>query len=367
VGDGAQQEGSVNLLMVNPGASYATFDVHRGYRDALRRLGHTMREYALDQRIDDAGHFLTSVYRRKKLGKVDPGHILTKACADIIPQALYHDVDGVIIVSAMYLHPDTLVLLRRAGIPTALILTESPYDDEQQLRIVPWADAVFTNERTSVPVLRRANPNTHYLPHAHDPARHRPGAQPGDELVPSHDVVFVGSLFEERIDLLGAVDWSGIDFGLYGSHTLLPSRHRLRKHIKGSIVDNATAAALYRRAKIGLNLYRTSRGFGIGVEHIQHAESLSPRAVELAACGVFHLSEERAEVNELFGLDVPTFRDADRLGSLIHTYLEKPHSRRGLALRLPTRVEHLTFDRQTPQLVSTLRAAWSGASAAIGA
>jgi glycosyltransferase involved in cell wall biosynthesis len=353
----------LSLLMINPGASYATMDVHTGYRDALRAQGHTVREYALDQRIDDAGLFYKAIYRRKKLGKPDPGLVLTKACADIIPQALYHDVDGVIIVSGMYFHPDTLVLLRRAGIPTALILTESPYDDEQQARIVPWADAVFTNERTSVPVLRRANPNTHYLPHAHDPARHQPGVQAGDALVPAHDVVFVGSLFEERIALLGAVDWSGIDLGLYGSHTLLPSRHRLRRHIAGGIVDNATAAALYRRAKVGLNLYRTSRGFGVGVEHIPHAESLSPRAVELAACGVFHLSESRAEVWETFGPHVPFFRDAAGLEDHLRRFLAWPEMRARLARELPARVEHLTFDRQAPQLVSTLRAAWQGASA----
>jgi spore maturation protein CgeB len=357
----------LTILQVNPGASYATADVHAGYRDALRRLGHTVREYALDQRIDDAGLFYKAIYRRKKLGKPDPGLVLTKACADIIPQALYHDVDGVLIISGMYLHPDILVLLRRAGIPTALILTESPYDDEQQLRIVPWADTVFTNERTSVPVLRRANPNTHYLPHAHDPARHQPGVQAGDAAVPAHDVVFVGSLFEERIALLGAVDWSGIDLGLYGSHTLLPSRHRLRRHIAGGIVDNATAAALYRRARIGLNLYRTSRGFGIGVEHIQHAESLNPRAVELAACGAFHLSSERGEVVESFWAAVPTFDSAQGLERKVRRYLASPDERATLAARLPGLVEHLTFDRQTPQLVSTLRAAWQGASAAIGA
>jgi spore maturation protein CgeB len=357
----------VNLLLVNPGASYATMDVSTGYRDALRRQGHTVREYRLDERLDDAGLAYTAILRRKGLGKPSPALIMTKACADIIPQALYHNVDGVLIVSGMYCHPDYLVLLRRAGIPTAIILTESPYDLEQETRIVPFVDVAFTNERTSVPALRQANPNTHYLPHCYDPAKHRPGFQPGDQFAAGHDVTFVGTLFRERIDLLGAVDWEGIDLGIYGARNLLPSRHRLRKYIRGGLVDNDRAAALYRRAKIGLNLYRTSKGFGWDVAHIDHAESLSPRAVELAACGVFHLSEDRAEVGETFGDDVPVFQTAAQLAELVRFYLQHPPARYRIERALPAYVEHLTFDRQAAFVVSTLRAAWSGAGAAIGA
>jgi len=353
----------LSLLMINPGASYATMDVHTGYRDALRALGHTVREYHLDQRIDDVGLYLKSVYRRKRLGAPPSALILTKACADIIPQALYHHVDGVVIVSAMYLHPDTLVLLRRAGIPTALLLSESPYDDAFQSRIVPYADVVFTNERTSVPVLRHANPNTHYLPHAHDPAKHRADPQPGDAAVPAHDVLFIGSMFEERANLLGAVDWTGLDFGLYGECGILPSRHRLRKHIKGGIVANAVAAALYRKARIAINLYRTSRGFGVGVEHIDHAESLSPRMVELAACGAFTVSERRAEGDEVFGWMVPTFSTPQELGDRIRHYLDRPDERAALAARLPGCVADRTFAAQAEVVVSTLRAAWQGAGA----
>jgi spore maturation protein CgeB len=349
----------MKLLLVHPGASFSTHDVYAGYRDALRAQGHTLREYLLDARIDEAGAFLTFRHRRAKLGRPPAKLIVGKACADIVGHALYHAVDWVLIFSAMYCDPDMLVMLRRAGVRVALIFSESPYDDEPQARVAPVADIVFTNERASVPVLRRANSNTHYLPHAHDPDRHRP-ADAGDD-VPEHEVLFVGTLFQERIDLLSAVDWSGIDLGLYGHFSLLPSRHRLRRYVQGGIVDNATTAALYRRAKIGLNLYRTSCGFGRDAPRLAagQAESLNPRAYELAACGAFHLSDHRAEIPEIFGPLVPTFASVEELARLVRVYLAREDWRRDVARRLPATVAAHTYAARAESLVSTLQQVWS--------
>jgi len=358
----------MKLLYVHPGASFSTHDVYTGYLGALTRQGHTIHEYRLDERLEVASRFLGTLWRHsKRPGKPSSADVIWEACQQIVTRALYYNVDAVLIVSSMYLHPDFLVLLRRAHIPSIVIGTEHPYDDHHFAKLLPYIDVAFVNERASVAPLRAYNDDVYYLPHAHDPAKHRPGAQPGDEDVPAHDVVFVGTLFQERIDLLTGVDWTGIDLGLYGTVDLLPKRHPLRQHVRGGVIDNARAAALYRRAKIGLNLYRTSKGYGTEVEHIAHAESLNPRAVELAACGAFHLSNDRAEVGEVFGATVPTFDTSERLQRLIRYYLTNDKRRALPAAALPACVEHLTFDRQAAYMVSTLRAAWSGASAAIGA
>jgi spore maturation protein CgeB len=363
----------MRMLLVHPGASISTADVYRGYCDALAAQGHDLREYLLDARIDEAGAFLTRRYRKAGKPKPPAKLIIGKACADIVGHALYHAVDWVVIFSAMYCDPDMLVMLRRAGVRTALVFSESPYDDEPQARVAPVADIVFTNERASVPVLLRANPNTHYLPHAYDPDRHRSGGVPaerGDDAgVRGHDVVFVGTLFQERIDLLSAVDWSGIDLGLYGSFTLLGSRSKLRRHIRGGYVDNATTAALYRRAKIGLNLYRTSCGFGRDAPRIAagSAESLNPRAYELAACGAFHLSDWRDEIAEVFADAVPWFNGPDHLEELVRFYLPREQERQRLAARLPASVAKHTYAARAEQLVSALRAGRPTMHAAVAA
>jgi len=335
----------MRLLTVHPGASYATAEVHNGLIVALREQGVEVHVYDLESRLLLAGQWLNWVWRKqgRPKEKYNDADVAYGASKDVIERALRWDVDGVLVVSAMFLHPDLLVLLRRAHMPTALVLTESPYDDFRQRIIAPFVDLLWTNERLSVEPLSEVNPNTHYLPHAYDPAVHQPDKSRDPDDVPSHDVVLVGSLFGERGELLGSVDWSGIDLGLYGDWRGLGSRHKLRQYVRGGITDNRQAAALYRHAKIGLNLYRQSIGWGSGAPRIDQADSLNPRALELAACGCFQISEPRAEVVDYFGDSVATFRDADELGQLIRHYLAHPLERQRRAARACEAIRGRTF------------------------
>ena len=83
-------------------------------------------------------------------------------------------------------------MLRRAGIKTAVLFTESPYDDDAQARMAELVDQCWTTERSSVRRFLSVNPNSGYVQHAFDPERHRPLAEiPAD--TPAHDVVFVGT------------------------------------------------------------------------------------------------------------------------------------------------------------------------------
>lgn len=342
----------MNVLMVSPGASYSTIDVHTGYRDALRAAGVTVHEYLLDARIETWGQYLKYHHRKHGLGRVDELEVLTRAGASILEQAVAHGVDWVLVVSGMYLREQVLWLLRRAGFRVALLLTESPYDDEAQAQYAKYANVCFTNERTSVPYLRQFCADTSYLPHAYDPARHNTAQEP-PQGVRRHDVVFVGTGFPERRDLLAGVDWTGIDLGLYGEWA---RPGRLKRHVAGGITENADAANLYRAATIGLNLYRSTAGYQDGAA-TTHAESLNPRAVELAACGVFTISEYRAEVVDVFGRAVPTFTTSAQLQRYVIHYINDGTARRALAAQLPGKVAHLTFAAGAARVVSTLRAA----------
>lgn len=354
------------LLVVNSGASTSTIDVHNGYVAALTALGVEVHEYPLDRTLSLAAGWLEFQWRRMRKGRPDlvrptwPDKVYLGG-QGVLERALRLDVDGVVVMSGMYLHPDWIWLLRKARIRTALVFSEAPYDDDFQLRIAPFADVCTTNERTSLAALRAANPRAYHLPHAYDPAVHDPGRGPLDDTEPAHDVVFVGTMFEERLALLEGVDWDDIDLGLYGTFSLLPARHRLRRYVRDGEISNARAAALYRRAKIGLNLYRTSVGFGRGVPKIARAESLNPRALELAACGAFHLSDERAEVAEVFGGLVPTFDSPETLEGLVRHYLCHEEERDAKARALPAAVSGMTYAARARQLLATLAAAWSRA------
>jgi hypothetical protein len=396
------------LLVVHPGADWSTGDLYQGLVPSLRRLGVPVVEYPLSHTLQLSDAYLKFLHRKQKrhggpLKDTPPtgGDVLYHASAQAIERALFFGCEWVLIMTGMYFSLRALKLLRRAGLKIAILLTESPYDSSSEFAFAAEADLCWTNERLALGALRLACPRTQYLPHAYDPAKHFPvepggglppagatgdagaggrgrfrvgdtplslsaigaAAEAGDgggaleSSVPAHDVVFVGSGFKERIELLSAVDWTGIDFGLYGAWRGLPSRHPLRKHLRDSEVDNVYAAALYRKAKVGLNLFRSSIGHADTARARippKSAESLSPRLLELAACGTFIVSEWRREVGEVFGGAVPTFRDAAGLQSLLAEWLPRDGDRAKRAQGLPARVADRTFDGMARTVVRDL-------------
>lgn len=351
----------MRILVAHPGASMSTSDVYTGLTSALRTRGHEIFEFALDSRIEASGKWLTYCWRKGgKQPNLEPtsADVLYHACEPLVARSLRVMPDLVLVVSGMYIHPDIFVLMHRANLPVAVLFTESPYDDERQERLLPFIKIGWTNERVS------SRGGVHYLRHAWNPDIH---VTTGDEdaSVPSHDVVFVGTCFEERIELLSAVDWSGIDLGLYGNWgEQLGSRHHLRQYVKGGYVPNEYAAALYRRAKIGLNLYRQSKGFGKGAPRISAAESMNPRAYELAATGCFTISDYRPEVEEIFGGLVPTFHDPSELRPLINRWLADESGRARVRAALPHAVADHTWLSRAAQIEADLYGVGIGVSLA---
>lgn len=348
---------TLRVLLVHPGADWSISDVWWGIRSAMERQGVEVIDYAMNGRLTAANKYLMGVWRAggKKAPKPNQADLIYHASVGVLERALRFRVDWIFIVSAMYFHPDVLILARRAGLRTAALFTESPYDDEQQLRVAPAFDACWVNERASVAKFREVQPRTWYYQHAIDPERHTPGAQEGDEDVPAHDVVFVGTGFWERCQLLSATDWTGIDFGLYGAWELLGSRSKLRQYIRGDITPNARTAALYRRAKVGLNLHRTSTDFGRDMPQIEGAESMGPRCYELAAAGLPFVTDYRAEVPQVFGDLVPTFTNGRELRAALDRLLADQRERERIAAALPACVAGHTFDNRVAGMLTQLQ------------
>lgn len=251
--------------------------------------------------------------------------------------------DAVIVVTPRRL--DVLEHLKRAGDCVAAYLTETPYEMELELEVSRCVDLVWTSERTGVEAFRAVNPHASYLPHG--------WMVHPDQPMPAHDVVFVGSGFPERIDFFNAIDWSGIDLGLYGTWRGFGLKPDLEADaVMGDQIDNATAAALYRRCKVGLNLYRTRTSDRI---RITTAESLNPRAYELAALGVFHVSAHRKEVHEVFQGHVPTFQTPEQAEVLIRSSLAvAPSERDSVAKYLPLCVQGMSWTDRAAQVLADL-------------
>jgi spore maturation protein CgeB len=347
-------ERALRVLLVHPGASWSTADVYDGLHYGLQYHGVYVEPYRLDTRIEASGRALHALWRVKKRTKPDlvkpnSADVFYHAGIGVLEMALRQQVDVVLIVSAMFLHPDAIVMMKRAGLRVTVLFTESPYDHDDEMRIASMVDGCWTHERTCVEAFRTVNQHVGYLPHAWHPHKHyRSMRQLGD--LPSHDVVFVGSGFPERITWFNSIDWTGIDLGLYGIWKDLGLNDQVMACVRGEQVTNETAAALYRRAKIGLNLYRTRNA----ARQVVVGDSLSPRAYELAACGAFHLSDYRAEVRELFGDLVPTFATPADASALIRQWLHDPEGRQRIAKQLPACVAEQSWQTRAATVIADL-------------
>jgi len=349
---------NLRILLAHPGASWSTADVWAGLSYGLKYHKVDLVHFRLDERIALESKHLYARWRQQKKSRPDlekPSHgdVLYQASVGALEMALRHKVHVVFVVSAMFMHPAVIAMMKQAGLKVVVLFTESPYDLEAELKIAAMVDGCWTNERASVPAFKAVNPNSGYLPHGWHPERHAI-AGPVPDTVPAHDVVFVGSGFAERIDWFNSIDWTGIDVGLYGTWKGLGLKKQLTGCVRGAQIGNEYAAELYRNAKIGLNLYRGYSRSREGRRTAVYGESLSPRAYELAAVGAFHLSDYRKEVPEVFGELVPTFRTPTEAAALIRLWLADDAGRMRVAAQLPACVAVASWERRAATVLGDL-------------
>lgn len=365
----------LRVLLVHPGALCSTSDVEAGLFHGLTHHGVEVTRFRLDGRLQRAKSWMYFNWRKAKKENPDiqppkPKDIHYLASVGALERALKNAVDVVIVVACRHFDPDVLILLKRAGLRVCVLMTESPYDMEYELMIAGLVDGGWTNERSVVGDFQKVNRNFGYLPAAWHPDRHYVGVGETRPHAPSHDVVFVGTGWPERAAWFNAIDWTGIDLGLYGLWKDVGLSPALQGCVKSPQIDNRYAAALYGKAKIGLNLYRTSTSFDLGLpqnygRQVTRADSLNPRAYELAACGRFHLSEFRPEVVEIFGDLVPTFRTPAEASALIRRWLSDAEGRFRVASQLPACVAESSWADRAACVIGDIDALIHGRTSAV--
>ena len=331
----------MKILAVSPVPDYATRDVWEGHCAGLEALGAEVirMDYGRIWSLFSAFREFAEVTAAAEPGTID--HFLM-AGDRIVMSALVNEVDLVYAVAPMHISATTFKVLRSVGLKTAAYFTECPYDDDWVLQFAELVDVPFVCDRASLGRFREHNPRAAYVGHAYDPARHQPN---GNGRQKSADVVFVGTSFPSRVAFLEQVDWEGIDLHLHGLMQI--GRSPLRPYVqKNETMQNADAIKLYQQARIGLQLHRRDtflpleamkgRRHGRGLVGAKplaglEAYSIGPRCYELAACGVFQVSDDsRPELEEVFGDTVPAYSTPETLGLLLRRYLDEPDERERL-------------------------------------
>lgn len=346
----------MRVLVIHPGSAYSVSDVYDGLCVGLRAAGCEVLEARLDQGLilfDDALTALGALnpeYRVPEWAQ-DPSAL---AGARIINQAALLRPDLAIVVTGLKLHYSVPLALHSLGVPAALLCTETPYSDDEP-RIAPLYRHVFTHDRAGLARFA-GHPSAHYLPHAFNPERHRPGAAEADKAV---DVYFVGAGFDERRALFAPLRAElGARFvceGVLWDDTIDFADER---QVWAGAVDNAEVVRWYRSAGICLNHHRTTAEYGTG-QHIApgSAASLGPRAFEIAACKGFQLCDDsRPDLPELLGDSVPTYRAGDAADLLRQArhWLGRPGARAALAAAACEAVQAHSWHARARQLLERI-------------
>lgn len=314
-----------NVLLVAGAASFSTRDVWDGYHHGLRQAGVNVVPYPTFSML--------RMLSPEMIGN------------DIIGKAVDHRnaIDAVIFVDGLYFRERREWVprsLKELGIPTILIATDDPYEEIER------ASANYTHRFTNE--ICSASATVTYLPTAAcEPLEGSPGRK--------HDVVFIGTVFEER--------WPYLKRLAHHCH-----ENRIRCLIAGNVstdiselsqLDCVTVQTnvvgaeqkwkLYRGAKVVLNLFRNSD---------RAAESPNPRVFDVTAVGQPALltGPNRHEVRAIFGDSVYHFDDQDSMLAQLNVALQDESDRQDRVARAKviTRTDHMYANR-AETLVSVCR------------
>jgi len=344
----------VRVLLVYPGPLFSTFDVARGYDQALKD--------AEDVEVYSFYHHDWLKFYGNVFGANTPGGISTKANLSALLMASERVIvaaagfvpEVVLVVSGTMLHRRVYDLLAQLCLPVAVLLTESPYEDGTHINMIKAAhiDLAFTNERTSAERLAETTgiPAV-YLPHAYDPRRHRPMDVSKEY---ESDVFFHGTLWPDRKQLFASLN--GLPYHIISNGIELGQKgEALADDMMAQTIDNTEMVRFYNGTRIALNHHR---GFCTVDESQEYylddgeAESLGPRAFEIAACGAFQLCDDtRAELHDVFGDSVATYADAEDLRDQVIYYLEHDTERQEMARAARERVRGCTFADRARDIV----------------
>jgi spore maturation protein CgeB len=331
----------MRIVLIHSGHAFSTKDVGDGIAAGLRANGVDVFEYPLYQTFETM-ELIVGAAKVMGIapegGYPDPQYLGTMGIPGFV---MAKRADLVLFIHGLQMPASIPATLRRGGYPTALFCTESPYQTAAEANAAQFYDWVFTSERAAVRMFTNNPPaRVHYIPHAYNPETHTPD---GDREIDC-DVFFCGTRYPERSTLLEGVNWEGInliDRSLDYTKESTPA-------LLDKIVPNRQAAAHYRSARISLNHHRQTTDFisqdviGAGT-----AQSLNPRAYEVPACGGFLISDERAELGDVFGSSVPTYTDSGSLEHLIRYFLSHEGERQALAGRQRAAVLHHSWTHRT--------------------
>lgn len=346
----------MKIVITAPGPQFSVQDVYAGWVEGLQKFTRYVAPFNLDDRLAFYSNALIEDHATGTIKKAMDYDGAARAASNGLRGLLWEtEPDALIVVSGFFINPRILDQARAKGIKVVIIFTESPYEDDKQLAMAEHCDIALLNDPTNAEKFEAVTGEgkTLYLPHAYRPSVHYPRGGGAEVDV---DFSFVGTGYPSRIKFFETMHragaFEGIEVVLAGMWQGLEGEHPLAQYVPHPLdecVDNTEAADLYRRTKVGINLYRRE------AERPEHVEGLTlgPREVEMAACGLFFLRDRRPEGDHTLDM-LPTFTAPAESIDMLRYYLRKPDERETLAGRARQAVAELTFENHAARLLKLL-------------
>jgi spore maturation protein CgeB len=352
------------VLIIHPGPEFSVADVFTGWMEAFSNAGIRTIDYNLGDRL--------AFYSQAVVPATAPDEDGNQEFRRAFPRredAIGLAVNGVgstflqfwpqlvVVISAFFITPRIIEVMKDRGATVAVLHTESPYEDERQLAIAKHADVNLLNDAVTLREYQKLGKPAYYMPHAYRPTVHYPG--PGAKELES-DFAFVGTAYPSRWDFFTRLEkaggFDGITALLAGNWNHDPDEgesplKRYLVHEPGECFDNEQAAQVYRASKVGLNLYRKE-----GMANYEAGWSLGPREVEMAACGLFFLRDPRGESDAVFPM-LPTFASPEDAAEQIQYWAAHEAERHVAALEARAAIRGRTFDANVASLLNILEEA----------
>jgi spore maturation protein CgeB len=332
---------------VKPGPRFSVEDVANGWIKGLKANGHEVIEFDLANRMQFFHEGFVALNKENKIEGDVTLHMVANNAAVMLQGACWeHSPDVVMIISGFYLPPSFYVHARRQH-KTVLMLTESPYEDDWQIEAASFADMCIVNDDINLDQFNERTPSFYYG-HGFDPDIHHPGVGNPDLLC---EFSFVGTGYQERIEYLEQVDWSGLNAILGGNWPGVEKGSPLEPlllHSKDSCLDNKISADLYRSSIMSANIYRKQ------ATHSTVGNACGPREIEMAACGLFFFREPRPESDRLFPM-LPVLPEPQRLHEEIRYWLEHSEERQQKIDLARENIQHRSFHLLAQQFENDLK------------
>lgn len=299
------------ILIVGP----EYFEINNSVAYAFDRLGHEVRIFNFCEtypvtKLTRITHGLFSKLGFTKF--VDEYD--KKINSDLLDIYYKYKPNLVVIIKGHKIFKETLYQMREAKL--ILWMMDSIVRVPQIYNSINQYDRVFVFEEDDVDILRKRKISAIHLPLALDTNKYKP--KQGNNKI--YDVAFVGSLYQERIDILKKIiDYfpksNIIIYGFFPSwkvnlKNIFLGMSKYRKQFRIKPLPANEIESLYAKSKIILNLHMNFSLSGCNL-----------RFFEIAGTKNTQIVNKKSLIIEGYGNDVLTFENYDELIKLIRKIL----------------------------------------------